>query len=341
MTTDPTTAAGGPDHRRLKMLDGWRAISILTVLAAHMLPLGPSRWGINGSAGVFGMAVFFTLSGFLIVSILLRDADIGRFLVRRVARIVPLAWTALALSLPWQGVGIDVWAANFLFYANLPPFWLTSWSGHFWSLGVEIQFYIAIALTILLAPRKGFRLIPVAALVVTGARIATGTEVSIVTWFRVDEILAGGTLALVVHGDAAGRWRSALARLPFWPVALLAVLSSDVPHLGWLGYARPYLVATTVGMTILRPRAGLSPLLESRPAAYLARISYALYVVHQFTVLGWLGSGVGTAKYVKRPICFAITFALAHLSTFHFESRFIAWSHGFRRPRPMQGSTAA
>ena len=326
---DPTIAVGQPDGRRLRMLDGWRAISILSVLAAHMLPLGPSRWHVNGAAGTGGMAVFFTLSGFLIVSILLRDPDIGRFLVRRLARIVPLAWTALVLTLPFQHAGPSVWIANFLFYANLPPFLLAPWSPHFWSLGVEVQFYLAIALAVLVAGRRGLWLVPVAAAAVTAGRIATGTEVSIVTWFRVDEILAGGTLALIIHGSD-GRWRRGLSRLPFWPVAILAVLSTQWGP-AWLSYLRPYLIAVNVGITVVRPVAGLSPMLESRPAAYLAKISYALYVIHEFTLVGLLGSGTGWAKYSKRPLCFAITFGLAHLSTFHFENWFIAWSHRFRR----------
>ena len=320
------------DHGRLHMLDGWRAFSILLVLAAHMLPLGPHRWNLNGAAGVLGMAVFFTLSGFLIVSMLQRDADIGRFLIRRLARILPLAWTVLAVTLPLQGVAPSVWIANFLFYANLPPFALAPWSAHYWSLGVEMQFYLAIAVTILVLGRRGLWLVPVAALLVTSARVITGVEVSIVTWFRIDEIMAGGTLAMIIHGDAEKWWRLGLARLPFWPVAVMAILSAE-PSLTWLNYARPYLVAAAVGITVLRPIAGLSPLLESRAAGYVARTSYALYIIHPFTMLGWLGSGTIWIKYTKRIISFAITFAVAHLSTFHFENRFIAWSHRVRLPK--------
>jgi hypothetical protein len=41
---------------------------------------------------------------------------------------------------------------------------------------------------------------------VTGLRIADGETISIVTWHRVDEILAGGTLALLyAHGRL--HWR--------------------------------------------------------------------------------------------------------------------------------------
>ena len=146
-----------------------------------MLPLGPSRWGFKRPIGAIGVALFFTMPGFLIVRILWRDPDIGQFLIGRTARIVPLAWTALALSLPFQGADSATWAANLLFYANLPPFRLADWSAHFWSLCAEMQFYAALALTVLLAGRRGLRLVLVAALAVTAARIATGTEVSIVT----------------------------------------------------------------------------------------------------------------------------------------------------------------
>ncbi len=70
---DGSSAISPGEHAhaaRLGSLDGWRAISILGVLAAHMLPLGPSRWGLNALAGDAGMSLFFTLSGFLIASTL-------------------------------------------------------------------------------------------------------------------------------------------------------------------------------------------------------------------------------------------------------------------------------
>ena len=38
----------------------------------------------------------------------------------------------------------------------------------------------------------------------------------------------------------------------------------------------------------------------------------------------WLGSGDRLVKYAKRPLLFALTFALAHVSTFHYEARWIA-----------------
>jgi peptidoglycan/LPS O-acetylase OafA/YrhL len=56
----------------------------------------------------------------------------------------------------------------------------------------------------------------------------------------------------------------------------------------------------------------------------VAGISYALYIWHPMTALGWLGTGGGWERYlIKRPISFALTFLLAHLSTNTLEAWFI------------------
>ena len=66
-------------------------------------------------------------------------------------------------------------------------------------------------------------------------------------------------------------------------------------------------------------------LITSRLSArYIAEISYALYIFHGALNAGWLGSGSKVVKYAKRPLLLAVTFALAHISTFRFEQPCIA-----------------
>lgn len=336
-SSDPEVAAGHSSHKRLEMLDGWRALSILTVMAAHMLPLGPKSWELNEAIAALGMAIFFTLSGFLVVSILLRDQNVLAFAIRRVARIVPLAWGVLIVVLATAEASVAEWRANLLFYANLPPFYL-QYGGHFWSLGVEMQFYAAIGLTVALAGTRGLWLVPVASIGVTLIRIASHEPISIVTWLRIDEILAGGTLALLLHRrhDLARRW---LGRVPFLLVTggfLFSAVKFDA--LFALNYLRPYLAATMVGITIVRPVPWLSPLLVIRPARYVAAISYALYIFHPYSMSGWLGSGERLEKYAKRPICFALSFAAAHLSTFCYEGPINRWAHRMTASRTARRS---
>lgn len=311
-----------PQRDRLAVLDGWRGISILLVLAAHLLPLGPRSWLVNETAGPMGMALFFTLSGFLITRFLLTHSSLTDFLIRRLFRIVPLAWLALAVALPLSHSAAEDYLPNFFFYANLPPQHLTEIASHFWSLCVEMQFYIGVAILFGLLGRRGLYLLPVVCIAITLHRAAVGALVDIVTWRRADEILAGGILALIHSGSFGQRPPRALARLNTYLLLLLLAFSSH-PSTGFLNYFRPYLAAALVGTTLVNPPTRFGILLRGPVLRYIATVSYALYVYHHLLVYTWLGAGDKLIKYLKRPLLFMATFALAHVSTFHYEQRLI------------------
>lgn len=303
---------------RIPILDGWRATSILLVLGAHLLPLGPKVLQLNFVAGAMGMALFFTLSGFLIVQFLAQGAPLGLFIMKRLARIVPLAWAAMLVLLLWKPYDWTTVAKNLLFISNLPPAALLHGGEHLWSLCVEMQFYLTVATICLLLGRRGLYLVPVLAVGVTCARIWAGEYISIVTWHRVDEILAGGTIALAYLGWLGGRAANVLRSLPVWPLAIALIVCSH-PDAGPLQYLRPYAASILVGASLGGAPALVRRVLVSRPMAYVAEISYALYVVHGVLSATWLGSGDRLEKYLKRPLLFALTFGLAHLSTRYFE----------------------
>jgi peptidoglycan/LPS O-acetylase OafA/YrhL len=325
---------------RFPALDGWRGISILLVMAGHLLPLGPSKFGINGAVAALGMAIFFTLSGFLITTTLLYRPSVREFLIRRLCRIVPLAWAFSLVALTIAAAPASTYAAQLLFYSNLPPYWLTEYTGHLWSLGVEVQFYLAIALIVLLFKKRGLLCLPLLCLAVTAYRIYTHTTISIVTIVRVDEILAGACLALLTH-----YYHARDLRLPFRGVNLLLVLpaiASCFPQFGWLGYLRPYLVALLVGSTLLydhsTTRLGF---LRARWLAYIAAISYALYIFHPIVNWGWLASGSKVIKYAKRGPELMLVFGLAHFSTFYYEAFWIRRGKKWSKPKKSISQTIA
>ena len=313
---------------RLAVLDGWRGISILLVMATHLLPLGPKSLAVNDMFGPMGMALFFTLSGFLITRFLLRDAGIVDFLVRRFTRIVPLAWLAMTVVLLMESAPLETWLANLFFYANLPPQHLTEVGSHLWSLCVEMQFYVGIALVVAVFGSRGLYAVPLLCLAVTLHRVSAGALVDIVTWRRVDEILAGSVLALIFERRLGERAERFVARgHPYVLLVLLAVCSH--PAGGFMNYLRPYVAALLVGSTLYTPPQALVRLLTTRTLAYIATVSYALYVIHHVLMFTWLGSGEKLVRYLKRPLLFAATFALAHVSTFHFERHCIHWGKQF------------
>ena len=133
-----------------RALDGLRGVSIAIVIFAHVFTpfLGSSY------AGLIGVYVFFVISGFLITTLLLKERlqygsiSLKRFYIRRCLRILPVAYGFLLvliclnylfkLAIPGRS-----FATCFLFIKNLPVLQNFDWyTGHFWSLGVEEQFYL-------------------------------------------------------------------------------------------------------------------------------------------------------------------------------------------------------
>ena len=323
--TAHSTATARP---HLAELDGFRGLSILAVLAAHMLPLGPQDWRLNTMSAHMGMSIFFCLSGFLIAQFLWLRPDVPVFLARRFGRIVPsilLVSTLFCVVLAWRPesfVAINLYFFNYADYAMLPE--LTP----LWSVALEMQFYVAIALSIWIFGRSGFWVVPLAALAVTGLRIMDGDVTGIRTHERVDEILAGSLLALLWLLRDTRAWARRIAGWigkSFWPVLGLWALSCW-PHTEALNYARPYLSAALVGSILFSSGTWRHGLLSTRWLAYVAAISFALYVWHSPFRFGWWDTGTLLERYgFKRPLAFLLIWAIAHVSTFYYERLFNDW----------------
>ena len=157
-------------------LDGLRALSLAAILLFHSrLP-----WAAGGFLGV---TVFFTLSGFLITSLLLTERartgsiDLRAFWVRRARRLAPAVLVLLALVAALVGTGRLASSASLTGDAAATAGWVANWrfvlSGqsyadlfsqptpfqHMWSLAVEEQFYLLFPglLLLLLGRHDGMR----------------------------------------------------------------------------------------------------------------------------------------------------------------------------------------
>jgi len=371
-------------------LDGLRGLAIGGVLAAHFLNAWPGQTTVDraviGALGLgwAGVDLFFVLSGLLITGILVDTLGAegwwSSFLARRALRIFPLYWLALALfGLLGPAAGlIDPWTFGrwgwwywaylgnwaFPFQQVIPPL------SHFWSLGVEEQFYLAWPAVVLWA--RGRRLGQVAlALFLLGpalrAVIVYATDwppgsAYRVTPGRVDQLALGALLAVLLRsprGRAFLRraWGPAAAAGPLGFVALgLAQDAFDMhrPALEiWshtlLGLAFGGLVAGTVCTEATA--APLQRLLEARPLQALGRYSYGIYVIHYFVhlaALRWLrgseagaallGSRAGYLAYAAGGV--AVTVALAVASWHLLEKRFLSLKRYFVvRPRAVPSPT--
>jgi len=307
---------------RFSALDGWRGLAILFVLAGHLLPLGPKMWQMNAAVATSGMVIFFNFSGFLIANILLHDQNIISFLIRRFMRIVPLAWLVLVVTFFSTGAGWSVYLPHLFFYANWEPMALAGPTSHFWSLCVEMQFYLSIAALVFLLKKKAFYLLPLLCAVVTIYRWQNNVGIAINTYYRVDEILAGCILSLLYNRNSTFVRRFFCS---FNPILIFPlVLVSSHPQWDFMMYFRPYISMVMIGSTLFNDQASwLDRWLKSRFLFYIAGISFALYVIHGGLRYTWLADGDKMVLYLKRPLFLAVTFLLAHISTFYYEKYWI------------------
>jgi len=326
------TAAGGRGSEFRPELEGLRAVAVGLVVLYH--------GGISALAGGFvGVDVFFVLSGFLITGLIVRELretgtlSLPAFYARRARRLLPAAAVVLVATVVASAVVMPplrvpdvagdaaaaaVYASNLRFAlqatdylaAELAPSPLL----HFWSLGVEEQFYLFWpALLALVAVGLGRR------------RAASGSGLDGAAERRPDGsaerrlilVVAGVAVASfalgVVLTDVAEPWAFFSLPARAWELALGALIALGVARLSRLpraiggptvaaGLAMVVVAGLALNETI--PFPGLAALLPTGGAAlviagsvvdrgslparllavppmrFLGRISYSLYLWH-------------------------------------------------------------
>lgn len=220
---------------RVRAFDGLRGLAIAAVLLFH----AQISWARGGFLGV---SAFFTLSGYLITSLLLDEhgragaISLRTFWSRRARRLLPAAYVAIAgvllygatvatvdqvRSLRGDVVSALAYVANWHFYfvgrSYEQLFTAPSPVLHFWSLAIEEQFYIVFPVLLLGALRitRGRRRVlgtlfvaAISASVVESIvlfSISGESRVYYGTDTRAAELLVGGLLALALHGRALPR----------------------------------------------------------------------------------------------------------------------------------------
>src|SRR6478609_533003 len=237
-------------------LDGVRALAVAAVLLFHAdVP------GFGG--GYVGVSVFFTLSGFLITSLLIREhrsagrIDASGFYARRARRLLPASALCLGGIIVLSGLGAwdqvthlrtDIWAAALQVFNWLRLTGDTSYGDlfaqsagqvspveHYWSLAIEEQFYwvwplafAGLAAVALRTRRSLILVLGVPALLAVAAAPVIGAvwgpEAAYWSTFaRVGEILTGAVAAAVVAERGAPRWARGAAPVCLGLIAVAVV----------------------------------------------------------------------------------------------------------------------
>ena len=315
-------------------------------------------------AGRFGVALFFMLSAYLITELLLREREktgsihVKAFFVRRVLRIWPLYFLALAL-----GFLLGHFVSNYRIPGRALPFMLllagnffvTTFGWHLgaifplWSLSVEEQFYLAIPAVTKLGGKRALRAVSFlclgaayAALAWLGARhVDPSTHVWANSLVLFQFFAAGTLLAIFLHGR---EWR---VPLPVRAGMLLVGLAGLVANVRLLhfqyenpiagaqlcaGYGIGLLCSLAIFLAFLSV-----PLRAPRPLVYLGRISYGLYVFQGFALIftidlpDWAGlPHFNRAEHLlAQCAAFLLTVLLASASFHLFEKKILRFKERF------------
>ncbi len=297
----PGHKEAGPARGYMPQLDGLRAYAVGMVLIQHWARWGPLPWG------KYGVDLFFVLSGFLITSILLTTrvrtqvsclSRIRHFYIRRYLRITPVFYATLAITFFGGYVIVRETIVWHLFY--LSNFLLALKGGaalqyvsHFWSLAVEEQFYLVWPWLIVFLPTRYLKLTFVTLIVVAPLwrlffEYVHPSPLQALPIAYCDTLGIGSYLAYV-HWSGSGRVTD---ERPFQLGALLGLLGFTVCTAARLRgstnllFLEDMTMALCFGWLILRASSGftgpLSNVIGNRVARYIGKISYGIYIFHNF-----------------------------------------------------------
>jgi peptidoglycan/LPS O-acetylase OafA/YrhL len=351
---------------RMKHLDTLRAFALLLVMVEHYGGR-PLNSYIPIGAGSVGVGCFFTLSGFLISGILLESFDANKesktavwrdFYMRRLLRLVP-AYYAVILLLVVLGISpiAGTWPWHAAYLTNV---WIAMGGRDnvFWSLAVEEQFYLFWPFVIAFVPRRWllqtvfgivvFSLLFKLAVLLGGFNTR---DVNRLLFGNLVLLSAGCALAVISYRNGRANcfeWYSGRAARWFRIAALTGICGAV---LSWLlfpkegGLVRYFtndlLCGVFYSWVVLQAAMGvtghLRPIFENRVLQYVGRISYGLYLVHNWMpdiVEKYFGP---MPKFDAAPIVLLLTFGVCILSWHFFEKPILGlkryfWNAPLARP---------
>ncbi|HUB25251.1 MAG TPA: acyltransferase [Tepidisphaeraceae bacterium] len=330
-------------------LDGWRAVAVAIVICAHV-------FSSLRDIGVFGVLIFFGISGILITSRMLEEQGVRGeislkgFYIRRGFRILPplfLLLIVLAIArllglicLPW----VD-WFKSLLFvrnYGNFGTCWCTM---HIWSLSVEEHFYLLWPTILVFAGRRHALKIALFGAIAVALWRTARVHWSLLPWLgdfryntdtQLDILLAGAATAMLLADD---KLRSSAHRLlpPAMTIAVFiffALLTADCAIVfdsrfhNAVRLIDPVLICMFLAGGILHPRQLLGRVLEWPPIRWVGRLSYSLYLWQQvFT------SPSASNPFLQRfPANIVAIVAIAAASYYILERPMMRLGHRLARP---------
>lgn len=303
---------------RIGGLDGMRGVAAMAVLLYHYTWKFRSEFGhdfpawLDFGRGLYGVQLFFMISGFVIFMTANGCMTWGEFLVKRISRLYPTYWVCLAITFTAitvfflsdkRSTDLHEGLVNITMLQTM--FNVKSVDGAYWSLYPELLFYAIVSIVMAFGALRHLQWIGLAwlALVWHGPIHLPGIRLDL-EW--------GGFFLAGITG-----YRIAMMGERTWfnyaYLVLTFVVNLKANH-QWVVY--PVIYAVFLLFVF-----GRAPFLSHPWLRYLGTISYALYLIHQnigYLIIKNLRA-VGIPDVLAVVIAIGGAIGMAHLITFKFE----------------------
>jgi peptidoglycan/LPS O-acetylase OafA/YrhL len=315
MSSKPRAAAPQAlrlNERHWPALDGLRAVAILEVMAAHLFLS-------HFQSGQAGVDIFFVLSGFLITWLLITEFDnwskvnLGAFYARRALRLLPAFFAVVLVvtagvtlvgrllpfrtptltDLPWVIFYIGNYNIGDISYSNL--------LGHTWSLSLEEQFYVlwpVLSLGVLIR-RWRRQSVAIVLWVLAGLEMVArllylrhGGNLNFsyrAIFLHSDGLMLGAGVAFALKSPLAEWTKTHIAKTVTGLGAALGVIALVLVFLGEpsvLTVQQAFIPVASLSTSAIlvnvltQPLLPLEWVLSCRPAVWIGKRSYGLYLWH-------------------------------------------------------------
>ncbi len=344
-------------RRHFPSLDGLRGLSIIAVVWHHAAAKAYPEFHL-AQRGEYGVALFFSISGFLITTLLIRekvqhgDISLRAFYARRALRIFPLYYAVLMLYVALVFLTERGTVVGDQFWQNLPYF--ASYTNNYfvgsgervifyfaWSLAAEEQFYLIWPFLEKRVRRNlclGLLMVLIFLTIVEREVLLDGLEPKSGWTFIVSRFATPIFLGVIAAHLLNDHYNYVLLRRflgkPWsaWVVGALCLVALSIALTPMT--VIHVLFTCLVIACVMRPSHGLQWLFESRWLMSVGMVSYGVYLLHMLCLNG-VRRCFAWASFEQPVLLFVLTlvlaYAMARVSHRYFEAWFMRRKKRFER----------
>jgi len=299
--------------QRIEELDGLRGIAAVSVVLFHYFTRYDQIYSHEHlpdglfAYGNYGVHLFFIISGFVIFWSLINIKKPLDFVVSRFSRLYPVYWAAMALTflcvstigLPGREASVSAFFGNFLMFHSY--FHIPNVDGVYWTLSVELTFYLWMLIFFSFKILKRIDIIALLAL-----------SISALYHFKVIELSNLMIDLLIIRWSVFFIIGICLFKF-YQKKASFLTMMNFVLSIGLIYRIHgqvSFMICSGIILVLYLGTNGYLPFLKNRLLLFLGAISYSLYLIHQNIGYIIINKGYQYDIHPLISIFFSIIFAI-------------------------------